>query len=118
MLELHVIASTYRSMNQFQGPKFAVGLRPLLVFSGTPFESPVDNAYTLAKSLLTDLFRGDTRSSQVDVAGLQYIVSVTAEEEGAAGADSTNGASTTALPAIASRRTVRDCPRWCRARAA
>lgn len=79
MLELNLDAESYRSVTQFKTKKFAVGLRPMLLFAGTAFESPVANEFTLAKSLLTDFFKGET-SDKVDVEGLQYIVSVTAEE--------------------------------------
>ncbi|QLI73903.1 Ribosome biogenesis protein RPF2 [Metarhizium brunneum] len=79
MLELHLDPETFRTMAQFKNKKFAIGLRPMLLFAGTAFESPVSNEYTLAKSLLLDFFRGDP-SDKIDVEGLQYIVSVTAED--------------------------------------
>ncbi|KAI0388080.1 Brix-domain-containing protein [Hypomontagnella monticulosa] len=80
MLELHLDPESYRKISQFKGRKFAVGLRPMMLFSGTAFESPVANEYTMAKSMLIDLFRGDSSSDKIDVEGLQYIVSVSAEE--------------------------------------
>ncbi|KAI2621202.1 Brix-domain-containing protein [Hypoxylon sp. NC1633] len=80
MLELHLDPETYRQISHFKGRKFAVGLRPMMLFSGTAFESPVANEYTMAKSMLIDLFKGDTSTDQIDVEGLQYIVSVAAEE--------------------------------------
>ncbi|KAI1386749.1 Brix-domain-containing protein [Hypoxylon trugodes] len=80
MLELHLDPESYRRISQFKGRKFAVGLRPMMLFSGTAFESPVANEYTIVKSMLIDLFKGDTSSDKIDVEGLQYIVSVTAEE--------------------------------------
>ncbi|EFY89772.1 rRNA-binding ribosome biosynthesis protein rpf2 [Metarhizium acridum] len=79
MLELYLDPETFRTMAQFKNKKFAVGLRPMLLFAGTAFESPVSNEYTLAKSLLLDFFKGDP-SDKIDVEGLQYIVSVTAED--------------------------------------
>lgn len=79
MLELHLDADSFRAISQFKTKKFAVGLRPMILFAGTAFESPVANEYTLAKSLLTDFFRGEP-SDKIDVEGLQYIVSFTAEE--------------------------------------
>ena len=58
----------------------AAGLKPLLSFSGSAFESPVANAYTLAKSLFVDLFKGgDARN--VDVEGLQYMMHFSVDEE-------------------------------------
>ncbi|KAK3191644.1 rRNA-binding ribosome biosynthesis protein rpf2 [Lecanicillium sp. MT-2017a] len=79
MLELHLDADSFRAISQFKTKKFAVGLRPMILFAGTAFESPVANEYTLAKSLLIDFFKGEP-SDKIDVEGLQYIVSFTAEE--------------------------------------
>jgi ribosome production factor 2 len=66
-------------MSQFKGQKFAIGQRPMMVFAGTAFESPVANEWTVAKSLLLDFFRGEP-SDKVDVEGLTYVVVVTADE--------------------------------------
>ncbi|CCE35268.1 hypothetical protein E4U22_003182 [Claviceps purpurea] len=79
MLELYLDAETFRTMAQFKNKKFAVGLRPMLLFAGTAFESPVSNEFTLAKSMLLDFFRGEP-SDKIDVEGLQYVISVTAED--------------------------------------
>ncbi|KAI9761957.1 MAG: hypothetical protein M4579_000740 [Chaenotheca gracillima] len=81
MLELYIDPESFRTLKQFKNKKFAVGLKPLLVFSGTPFESPTQNAYTLAKSYFTDFFRGQ-EAQAIDVEGLQYIISISAAEEG------------------------------------
>ncbi|KAL7627959.1 rRNA-binding ribosome biosynthesis protein rpf2 [Parahypoxylon ruwenzoriense] len=80
MLELHLDPESYRRIAQFKGRKFAIGLRPMMLFSGTAFESPVANEYTMVKSMLIDLFKGDTSSDKIDVEGLQYIVSIAADE--------------------------------------
>jgi ribosome production factor 2 len=89
MLELNLDAESFRRIGQFKNSKkFAVGLRPLLVFAGTAFESPVTNEWTLAKSMLVDFFRGDSASAgadKVDVEGLQYVVVVSADEPGSVG---------------------------------
>ncbi|KAI9831396.1 MAG: rRNA-binding ribosome biosynthesis protein rpf2 [Phylliscum demangeonii] len=80
MLELYLDPESVRTLAQFKSPKCAVGLKPLLLFAGTPFESLTPNAYTLAKSFFVDFFRGqDTKT--IDVEGLQYIVSIMAGEE-------------------------------------
>lgn len=79
MLELYLDAETFRTMAQFKNKKFAVGLRPMLLFAGTAFESPVANEFTLAKSMLVDFFKGEP-SDKIDVEGLQYMISVTAED--------------------------------------
>lgn len=83
MLEFYLDAEGYRKLNQFKGKKPAVGLRPMVVFAGTAWESTVENEYTTAKSLLTDFFAGERGSGadKIDVEGLQYVVVCTAEEE-------------------------------------
>lgn len=80
MLELYLDPETFRTLAQFKNTKCAVGLKPLLLFSGTPFESPLPNAYTLAKSVFVDFFKGEP-ADKVDVEGLQYIVSISAPED-------------------------------------
>ena len=84
MLELLVSPETARTLKQFKGEKCKTGLKPLLSFSGTPFESPVPNAYTLAKNLFADFFRGG-EVKDIDVEGLQLMIHFTAGEEGPAG---------------------------------
>lgn len=79
MLELYLDAESFRTIAQFKTKKFAIGLRPMLLFAGTAFESPIANEYTMAKSLFIDFFKGEP-SEKIDVEGLQYIVSLTAEE--------------------------------------
>jgi len=80
MLELYLDPETFRTLSQFKNAKAAVGLKPLISFSGTLFESPTPNAYTLAKNLFLDLFRGHDAGS-VDVEGLQYMIHISAAEE-------------------------------------
>ncbi|OAA64895.1 Brix domain protein [Cordyceps fumosorosea ARSEF 2679] len=93
MLELHLDPETFRAMSQFKNKKFSIGLRPMLLFAGTAFESPVANEYTLAKSFLTDFFKGEP-ADKIDVEGLQYIVSFAVEES------SSNGEVEAAKPQI------------------
>ncbi len=80
MLELYLDPESFRTLDQFKNKKCAVGLKPLLLFSGTPFESPIPNAYTLAKSMFADFFKGEP-ADKVDVEGLQYIISISARDE-------------------------------------
>lgn len=84
MLELLVVPETLRTLAQFKGAKTAVGVKPLLSFSGGGFESPVANEYTLAKSVFVDFFRG-AETKEVDVEGMQLLVSFMAGEEEAEG---------------------------------
>ncbi|KAK0119954.1 rRNA-binding ribosome biosynthesis protein rpf2 [Cadophora gregata] len=79
MLELYLEAESFRTLAQFKNKKCAVGLKPMLLFSGTPFESPVTNEYTLVKSFFTDFFKGEP-ADKVDVEGLQYMVSISARD--------------------------------------
>ncbi|KAL2139753.1 hypothetical protein VTI28DRAFT_4736 [Corynascus sepedonium] len=79
MLEFYLDGESFRSLSQFKTEKVPVGMRPLMVFAGTAFESPVPNAFTMAKSMLIDFFRGET-SDKIDVEGLRYCVVVTADE--------------------------------------
>jgi ribosome production factor 2 len=81
MIELYLDPETFRTMQQFKTPKPVIGLKPLMVFSGSAFDSPVETKYTLLKSVMADFFRGQ-ESATIDVEGLQYLVSVSVGEEG------------------------------------
>lgn len=80
MLELYLNPESFRMLKQFKGKKPAIGLRPMVVFAGTAWESTVQNEYTIAKSMLTDFFCGERTADKIDVEGLQYVVVLTAEE--------------------------------------
>lgn len=79
MLELNLDPDSFRTLAQFKNKKCAVGLKPMLLFSGTPFENPVSDEYTLAKSFFVDFFKGEP-ADKVDVEGLQYIVCISAKD--------------------------------------
>ncbi|KAF9736260.1 hypothetical protein PMIN06_005339 [Paraphaeosphaeria minitans] len=79
MLELYVNPTSFRTLQQFKNKKPAVGLKPLIAFHGAPFEDPNQTKWTLAKSLLLDLFRGQ-EAGEVDVEGLQYMIDISAAE--------------------------------------
>ncbi|KFY14085.1 hypothetical protein V492_02865 [Pseudogymnoascus sp. VKM F-4246] len=79
MLEMNLDPDSLRLLSQFKNKKCAVGLKPMLLFSGTPFESPIPNEYTMAKSFFTDFFKGEP-AEKVDVEGLQYVVSIAARD--------------------------------------
>jgi len=84
MLELLVVEESMRTLSQFKNlRKATVGLKPLVCFSGSAFESPTINEYTLAKSMLLDFFKGPDVDS-VDVEGLQYMISFSVGEESTA----------------------------------
>ena len=79
MLEVYINPETFRTLQQFKNKKPSIGLKPLISFHGTVFEDPTQTKYTLAKSLFIDLFKGQD-ATEVDVEGLQYLISVSAEE--------------------------------------
>ena len=81
ILELLVVQDTARTLGQFKGQKCDVGIKPLLSFSGAKFESPTPNAYTMAKSMFVDFFRG-AETQKIDVSGLQLMLSFFAGEDG------------------------------------
>jgi len=80
MLELYIVQDTFRTLDQFKNAKCAVGLKPMIAFSGTLFESPTPNAYTMAKSMFLDMFKG-ADTPQIDVEGLQYLIQISVGEE-------------------------------------
>jgi len=82
MLELHVVQETARTLQQFKSEKCKIGVKPLLSFSGAQFDSSTPNAFTLAKSMFTDFFRGG-ETKEVDVEGFQLLISFFAGEGGA-----------------------------------
>ncbi|KAL0936434.1 brix domain-containing protein [Colletotrichum truncatum] len=79
MLELYLDPESFRTLAQFKGKKVPIGLKPMLVFSGTAWDSPIANEYTHARSFFIDFFRGE-QTDKIDVEGLQWIVSITADE--------------------------------------
>jgi ribosome production factor 2 len=79
MLELYINPDTFRTLQQFKNKKPSIGLKPLLAFHGTVFEDPNQTKYTLAKSLLIDFFKGQD-AEEIDVEGLQYLISISAQE--------------------------------------
>jgi ribosome production factor 2 len=79
MLELYLNPESFRRLSQFKNKKCAVGLKPMLLFAGTPFENPVSDEYTLVKNFFTDFFKGEP-ADKVDVEGLQYIVTISARD--------------------------------------
>lgn len=76
MIELS-IQENHKLLQDFKKLTFNVGLKPMFTFNGPAFDShPV---YQHLKSLFLDFFRG-TQTDLQDVAGLQYIISVSTGE--------------------------------------
>jgi ribosome production factor 2 len=79
MLELYLNPDTFRTLQQFKNKKPSIGLKPMMAFHGTVFEDPNETKYTLAKSLFIDFFKGQD-ATEIDVEGLQYLISISAQE--------------------------------------
>lgn len=77
MLELGIDETTFRPLESFKNAKFAVGMKPMVCFTGSLFDSAPE--YQLVKSVFLDFFRGETVSA-VDVEGLQYMINVSVAE--------------------------------------
>ncbi len=110
MLELYVDETSFQRVGQFAGEdgkkrSIPVGARPMLLFAGSPFYDADGSAaggskYALAKSLLTDLFRGDSSPDKIDVEGLSHIVVVTAAETEVAAAAAAGAETAEVLPVL------------------
>lgn len=76
MIELS-IQDNHKLLADFKKLTFPVGLKPMFTFNGPAFDShPV---YQQIKSLFLDFYRGEETDLQ-DVAGLQYIISLSVGE--------------------------------------
>ncbi|KAL2831831.1 valyl-tRNA synthetase mitochondrial precursor [Aspergillus cavernicola] len=56
-----------------------VGMRPLMLFAGSPWEDTTSTTHATLKSMFVDLFKGQV-SDKIDVEGLQYAIMISAEE--------------------------------------
>ncbi|AOW27540.1 ribosome production factor 2 [Candida albicans L26] len=71
------IQENHKLLQDFKKLTFTIGLKPMFVFNGPIFDShPV---YQHIKSLFLDFFRGEETDLQ-DVAGLQYVIALSAGE--------------------------------------
>ena len=91
MLECTITPESARSMRQFGARTVRSGLKPLLAFSGLPFEEAEaevegSSRFKMAKSLFTDFFRGED-AREIDVEGLQCLITFAAAEEPVDGAE-------------------------------
>ena len=76
MVELGLVKDTFRTLNDFPNTKVPVGTKPCLLFSGEAFET--DPTMKRVKSLLIDMFRGESQASHVRLAGLELSLQFTA----------------------------------------
>ncbi|OLL26488.1 Ribosome production factor 2 [Neolecta irregularis DAH-3] len=75
MIELLMVKFT--SLKNFKTPKTAVGMRPVMLFCGPIFEA--HPTFRHIRSLFLDFFRGQD-ASLIDVAGLQQMIVISADE--------------------------------------
>lgn len=59
--------------------QIGVGIRPMLLFAGSPWDDPTSSAHVMLKSMFIDMFKGE-ESDKIDVEGLQYVLMIAAEE--------------------------------------
>ncbi|KAK9480622.1 Brix domain-containing protein [Lipomyces japonicus] len=77
MFELQIL--DYKKLQDFKKLTINIGMKPMFSFVGPIFDSHPH--YQQVKSTLIDTFRGE-QISMLDLAGLQYIISVTAGGDG------------------------------------
>ena len=61
------------------GMNIGVGMRPMILFAGSPWEDSTSTAHVMLKSMFLDLFEGE-ETDKIDVEGLQYLLMIAAEE--------------------------------------
>ncbi|DAA77729.1 TPA_exp: Uncharacterized protein A8136_6275 [Trichophyton benhamiae CBS 112371] len=72
-----------------------VGMKPMILFSGTVWADETSGVFKMLKSMFLDIFKGE-ETDKIDVEGLQYILMVAAEEPQDSGFSATNSS----FPAI------------------
>ncbi|KAK2740371.1 rRNA-binding ribosome biosynthesis protein rpf2 [Myotisia sp. PD_48] len=80
------------------GLDVSIGMKPMILFSGSVWADETATTFTMIKSLLLDIFRGE-ETDKIDVEGLQYLLMVAAEEPSSPEGIS-NGSNTTGFPPI------------------
>ena len=80
MIELGLNQETFKALSDFQNTKVPVGTKPCLLFSGEAFES--DPTMKRVKSILIDMFRGESQVSHVRLAGIELSLQFTAVSNG------------------------------------
>lgn len=82
MIELGIDKQSAKLLQDFRKSTFQVGLRPMFSFNGSAFDN--HPSFIHVKSLFLDMFNGGkyspVGSSLHDVAGLQYVITLTATE--------------------------------------
>jgi len=68
----------FKSLEDFKIPKFAVGSKPCLIFSGEPFLSETSDFFRI-KNLLVDFFHGE-EITNIRLEGIEHVLSFVAVE--------------------------------------
>ena len=63
--------SDYKSLNEFKVSKIPIGTKPIVIFSGQPFD--VEHDYQRIKNLLLDFFSGPNVES-IRLSGLEHVI--------------------------------------------
>ncbi|KAK9236750.1 Brix domain-containing protein [Lipomyces kononenkoae] len=77
MFELKIL--NHKAISEFKKLTINIGMKPMISFVGPIFDSHPH--FQMVKSMFLDFFRGE-QISMLDLAGLQYIISVTASGDG------------------------------------
>ncbi|CAF1376252.1 unnamed protein product [Rotaria magnacalcarata] len=75
MFEFELNRQTFRSLDDFKCVKFAPGNKPCLIFHGELFDSEAE--YKRLKCFFTDFFRGETNMKEIDLNGLEHVITFT-----------------------------------------
>jgi ribosome production factor 2 len=68
-----------QSRNPFGKFNIGIGMRPMILFAGTPWEDTTSTVHQMLKSMFLDMFKGE-ETTKIDVEGLQYLLMIAAEE--------------------------------------
>lgn len=66
----------FKGLDDFKNPKFAVGSKPCLLFSGEPFMSQTSDFFRI-KNLLVDFFHGE-EITNIRLEGIEHVLSFVA----------------------------------------
>jgi ribosome production factor 2 len=75
MFELELNGSSFRSLDDFKGTKFAPGNKPCLIFHGELFDTEAE--YKRLKCFFIDFFRGEINMKEIDLSGLEHVMTFT-----------------------------------------
>ncbi|EEQ34753.1 rRNA-binding ribosome biosynthesis protein rpf2 [Microsporum canis] len=99
-MEAEAAAARKNATSAFQ-LNVGVGMKPMILFSGTVWADETSGVFTMLKSMFLDIFKGE-ETDKIDVEGLQYLLMIAAEEPQDSGIAGVNGSATagSSLPVI------------------